>query len=317
MLAEMANCVPTITPLAAKCYGTKPADVFFRVDSGKTRTTTCSSGVKQGGPMGSVMFCLALRLGLKRFREEFEGEGVEAFAYMDDVPLGLMGVTTNTARAFAFLRRELEAIGIVVNTAKTVALPPKGHAPTAEEISLLESVGVRIENEGGMTVVDIPIVTDEYLLERALEAVRDGVADHLSCCLANMPDKQAATLIAIESLGQRTSYLLTERALDTGLSIEACRRADNGAQWAYEKSSSCQEQWRHGRFPGGLPVESADFEPSLASPSTPFYQSGSVRGGVDGSEANVCLHWKHGGDPTGGSNRSHGPVGRPSEEGAP
>ena len=164
-------------------------------------------------------------------------------------------------------------------------------------------------------MVGVPIGTDLYVLERASEVVKDGGADRLARCLANMSDKQAAALIANDSQRQRTSYL--ERALDTGLSIEACRRADNGAQWAYEKSSSCQEQWRHGRFPGGLPVESADFEPSLASPSTPFYQSGSVRGGVDGSEANVCLHWKHGGDPTGGSNRSHGPVGRPSEEGAP
>ena len=47
-----------------------------------------------------------------------------------------------------------------------------------------------------------------------------------------MPDKQGAALIAIETLGQRKSYL--ERALDTGLSLEACRTADNGAQWAYE-----------------------------------------------------------------------------------
>ena len=57
--------------------------------------------------------------------------------------------------------------------------------------------------------------------------------DHLARCLANMPDKQAAALTTIESLGQRTGYL--ERALDTELSLDACRRADNGAQWAYEK----------------------------------------------------------------------------------
>ena len=37
---------------------------------------------------------------------------------------------------------------------------------------------------------------------------------------------------AIESLGQRTGYL--ERALDTELSLEACRTADNGVQRAYE-----------------------------------------------------------------------------------
>ena len=47
-----------------------------------------------------------------------------------------------------------------------------------------------------------------------------------------MPVKQAAALIVIESLGQRTGYL--ERALDTELSLEACKWADNGAHWAYE-----------------------------------------------------------------------------------
>ena len=80
-------------------------------------------------------------------------------------------------------------------------------------------------------MVGVPIGTDEYVLDRAMEVVRDGGADRLARCLANMPDKQAAALIAIESLG--TSYL--ERALDMRLSLNACRRADNGAQWAYEK----------------------------------------------------------------------------------
>ncbi|CAN0586918.1 unnamed protein product, partial [Laminaria digitata] len=122
VLEEVANCVPALTPLVAKCYGTRPADVFFRMDTGETRTTVCSSGVQQGDPMGPAMFCLALRPGLKRFRQEFEGEGVEAFAYMGDVSLGLTGITANTVRAFAFLRRELDDIGIVINAAKTVAL---------------------------------------------------------------------------------------------------------------------------------------------------------------------------------------------------
>ena len=99
--------------------------------------------------MGPAIFCLALRPGLKRFRLEFEREGVGAFAYVDDVSLGLTGITANTIRTFAFLRRELDGIGIVVNAAKTVALPPKGHSPTMEEISLLESVMVLISDEGG------------------------------------------------------------------------------------------------------------------------------------------------------------------------
>ena len=71
VLAEVAN-LPALTPFVAKCYGTRPADVFFRMDSGETRTIVCSSGVHQGDPMRPVMFCLALRPGLRRFREEFE-----------------------------------------------------------------------------------------------------------------------------------------------------------------------------------------------------------------------------------------------------
>ncbi|CAN0409834.1 unnamed protein product, partial [Laminaria digitata] len=152
---------------------------------------------------------------------------------MDDVSLGLRGITANTVRAFAFLRRELDDIGIVVSPAKTVALPPKGHAPTAEKISLLESVDVHIADEGRVTVVSVPIRTEEYMRGRAMEVIGDGGADCLARCLTNMLDKQAAALISVESLGQRTTYL--ERALDPRLPLEACRRADNGAQWAYEK----------------------------------------------------------------------------------
>ena len=62
---------------------------------------------------------------------------MDAFAYMDGVSLGLMGVTVNTVRAFAFLR-----------------------------------LYVRIVDEGGVTMVGVPIGTDEYVLERALEVVR-------------------------------------------------------------------------------------------------------------------------------------------------
>ena len=98
---------------------------------------------------------------------------MKAFAYVDDVSLGLTGVAVDTVRVFAFLRRELEDIDNVVNPAKTVALPPEGHASTAEEISLLNSVGVRIVSEGGVTVVGVPIGTDEYAVKRAMEVMRD------------------------------------------------------------------------------------------------------------------------------------------------
>ena len=107
--------MPAFTPAVVKFYCTTPSDVFFSHRfRGETRTIACSSGVQQVDPMGAAMFCLALRRGLKCFRMEFEGEGMEAFAYMDDASLGLKGVTANTVRAFAFLPRGLDDIGIVV-----------------------------------------------------------------------------------------------------------------------------------------------------------------------------------------------------------
>ena len=128
----------------------------------------------------------------------------------------------------------------------------------------------------------VPIDMDEHVLDRAMEIVRDGRADRVACCLASMPNTQAAALIAIESLGQRTSYL--ERALDTGLPLEACKRAEDklpgkgSGHWATPRSMQKGRQ----------------------RPSTPFHRSGRVRAAVDGSEANVCLHWKQSGDTAGG-----------------
>lgn len=42
-----------------------------------------------------------------------------------------------------------------------------------------------------------------------------------------------AALISIEPLGQRKGY--NQRILDTTLYLEACKREDDGAQWACEK----------------------------------------------------------------------------------
>ena len=67
MLAEVNNCVPALTPLVAKCYGTRPAAVCFLMDSKETRTIACSSDIQQRDLMGPAMLCLALRPGLKRF----------------------------------------------------------------------------------------------------------------------------------------------------------------------------------------------------------------------------------------------------------
>ena len=60
VLAEAATCVPALTPFIAKCYGERPAPVFFQMDSGERRKIECSSGVQRGDAMDPALFCMSL-----------------------------------------------------------------------------------------------------------------------------------------------------------------------------------------------------------------------------------------------------------------
>ena len=132
-----------------------------------------------------------------------------------------------------FLQRELTNIGIAINPRKTVALPLKGPVPTPQEISLLQGIDVRIAERGGVKVVGVPIGTDEYAIDSAMEIVKNGGAEQLVRMLQRMPDKQSGNLIATGSMVQRTACI--ERVMDPELSLPACQKADNSAMWKLEK----------------------------------------------------------------------------------
>ena len=234
MLAEAAICVPALTPFVAKCYGEMSEPVFFQMESGERRKIDCSCGVQQGDAMGPTLFCMPLLPVLKRTRAEFEPIGVEAFAYLDDISIGMMEITPDTVEVVLFLQRELSNIVIAINPSKTVALPPKGHVLTPEQIALLEGIGVSIAERGGGKVVGVPIGTDEYARESVMELVRNGGAEQLAWMLLRMPDKQPANVIATGSMVQRTSYL--ERVMGPELSLAACKNADGNTLWMLEKS---------------------------------------------------------------------------------
>ncbi|CAM9941134.1 unnamed protein product, partial [Laminaria digitata] len=175
--------------------------------------------------MGPALFCLPLRPVLMRVREEYESQGVEAYAYLDDITIAAHEITPGTVGVVPFLERELTARAIHLNPGKTVALAPKRHVPTPAEIALLAGFRVGIADEGGIKVVGVPVGTDKFAIESAIETVREGGVEQLARMLPRMPDKQAANLIATGSMVQRTAY--AERVMDPKLSLPACRRADN------------------------------------------------------------------------------------------
>ena len=124
------------------------APVFFQMESEERRKIDCSSGVQQGNAMEPTLFCMPLLPVLKRTRAEFELRGIEVFAYLDDISIGMMEITPDTVAVVPFLQRELSNIGIAINPSKTVALFPKGHVPTPEQIVLVEGIGVSIAERG-------------------------------------------------------------------------------------------------------------------------------------------------------------------------
>ena len=162
--------------------------------------------------MGPALFCLPLRPVLTKVREEYESQGVGAYTYLDDITIAADATSPETVGVVPFLERELAARGINLNRGKTVALAPKGHVPTPEDISLLAGVGVRIADEGGIKVVGVPVGSDEFAIESAIGILRDWGAELLARMLPRMPDKQAVNLIATGWLQVRCS----ERRMSSG-----------------------------------------------------------------------------------------------------
>ena len=216
--------------------------------------------------MGPALFCMPLLPMLKRTRAEFEPRGVEAFAYLDDISIGMMEIIPDTVEVVPFLQRELSNISIAIHPSKMVALPPKGDVPTPEQIALLEGIGVSIAECGGVQVVGVPVGTDEYARESAMKIVRNGGAAQRAQMLSRMPDKQSANLIATGSMVQRTSYL--ERVMDPELSLAACQKADGNALWMLEKLLDLRGAAEESSFfADGCPTKHVD-------PSTPSTGAG-------------------------------------------
>ena len=189
-------------------------------------------------------------------------------------------VSIDTVGVVPFLQRELANIEIAINPNKTLALPPKGHVPTLDE--LLEGIDVRITERGGVKVVGVPIGTGAYARESAMAIVENGGAEQPARILPRMPDKQSTNLIATGPMVQRTSCI--ERVIDPGLSLPACQKADNSAMWMLENllalPSTAEES---SFFEGGCPTSQLTFLPHQQAQSS--LSTGAEGFGLSSAEA--------------------------------
>ena len=121
--------------------------------------------------MGPALFCVPLLPVMQWIRAEFEPRGVQAFAYLNCISIGIIEIKHHTAESVPFLQRELSNIGIAINRSEMLALPPKGHLPTPKQNDLLEGIDVRVAERGGVRVVGVPVGTDEHAKESAMKIV--------------------------------------------------------------------------------------------------------------------------------------------------
>ncbi|CAN0281774.1 unnamed protein product, partial [Scytosiphon promiscuus] len=140
------------------------------MDSGERRTIECTSGVQQGDGMGPPLFSLILVPIVLKLKEKYELFEVSFKAYMNDITLHLEVLTEESVQGMTDLVSELDKVDIVVNRAKSSALLPPGHVITEEQRRLLERVGLTVAGEG-ITVVGVPIGTDDYVKEFAMKVI--------------------------------------------------------------------------------------------------------------------------------------------------
>ena len=132
---------------------------------------------------------------------------------------------------------------------------------------------------------------------------KDEGCNPLARYVANLPDKHAAILKAVEPLEQGPRNL--DRSLGTELPLEACRRADSGAQRTHNMRNilSYRRQRRHSCF--------SRRGARIIGRHCSLFVGGKARVTVDGSKVGARLIWEQGWDPAGGSGRPSWPTRRP------
>ena len=143
-LAEVATCVPMNTPLGAMCYHERPADALFRVFLGEHRTLAILCSERGPYETADVLVVVA-----EAAAEAFPGGNRGARSRRLRLhgrrwSCSHGGYGKHGVRAMPFLRREVDAMGIVANPAKTVV---SCHGRDAQElfpISSLEILSIKI-----------------------------------------------------------------------------------------------------------------------------------------------------------------------------
>lgn len=194
VLRAVAEKLPELAAFAYYCYAT-PSHLIYGHS-----IIFSTSGVQQGDPLGTLLFCLGLDDTLRAVKEAYPTIDFMAF-FADDGTLG--GPTQSLSGAFKRFKRLAARIGLVVNTAKCAVMPTLrielNSANFSEEHINLHFDDLRALFPGvpivaSLKTLGVPITHYEEAVRQHLLAERDSIRSFVDR-VTDFDDAQIAYII--------------------------------------------------------------------------------------------------------------------------
>ena len=219
-----------------------------------------SRGVRQGDPLGTLLFCIALIAILIKIAVALSGSP-DLVAVVDDINL-IAQNAESLARAYAVAKQELRPAGLRLQPTKVKLIPSGNIHPTLAALARQEQWQIVTD---ATVLLGAPIGTDKEGIERlALEAVERHRTLFETLEDSQILTTQEALLIFRLCATPRVNYLL--RVLYPDHAKEAAERFDTMQRHALEtflaqRHGTLEERvWKQACLPlklGGLGIQSA------------------------------------------------------------
>jgi hypothetical protein len=185
-LEEVARELPGLARWVHWCYG-QPAHLWAEGE-----TLQSSSGVRQGDPLGPLLFSLVLRRVCVKLSEKYPDLDLNVWYLDDGAIVGSRVAVATTMQDLA--SPEVQGLGLHVNLDKCEVWWPSGSHGFPELPPQVQRMSCE-----GVEILKIPVATDEYVagrLQAAMDAAR-RVLDRLHL----LGDPQAEVTLLRSCLG--------------------------------------------------------------------------------------------------------------------